>query len=103
MEKKTYYVSVQANSVLEEQGAAAFEFEIEATPEEVAELSELFEQKLGVEDANFWRAHTPYLQYHDDQENDEYDYFLREIYRMLHKLGTKETREHIERMGVLQP
>jgi len=36
-----------------------------------------------------------------DKENDAYDYYNKEIYRMIHDLGTEETKKHIESMGIL--
>lgn len=102
MEKKTYYVSVQAGTLLEEEGAAAFEFEIEATEHDVERLAELFEDMKIVDEHSSVRAHLPVLQYHVDVENDAYDEKITEVYRELHRLGTASTKHHIERMGILE-
>jgi hypothetical protein len=103
MEKKRYYISVQADTILAGQGEAAYEFEIDATPEQIEKLQELFEDKSDSADGTFLKAHTPAIPYHHDVENDAYDNYLREIYSMIHELGTPETRRHIEEMGVLRP
>lgn len=101
-DKKTYYVSVQSAAILEEQGAAAYEFEIEATDRDLRELEELFEQMDGDDKRSFWRAHTPFVQYHTDPPNDAYDENLCQVYQKLYDVGTQETKKHIESMGILQ-
>ncbi len=100
--KKTYYVSVQAQTILEEQGAAAYEFEIEATENDVSRLIELFEDQMEYEHETAERAVVPAIPYHKDTENDRYDATLKEIYRAIYDLGTPDTRSHIKSMGVLQ-
>lgn len=99
--KKTYYISVQADSILLNKGDAAFEFEIEATEKEVVELQELFDGKEQSDNYAFGRAHVPWKPYHEDESNDVYDKYLLEIYRTIHRLGTPETKRHIERMNIL--
>jgi len=101
MEKKTYYVSVQAESIMEQQGDAAYEFEIQASDRDLGILQEMFETLEDSDNLTSIRAHIPYVQYHDDPENDEYDVQLQTIYRKLHELGTPETKRHIESMGIL--
>ena len=100
-EKKSYYVSVQANSVLLDQGAAAYEFEIVADEQEAAELMDLFEAKMEADDSTYIRAHLPGYPVHIDDDNDAYDHFLLGAYRKIYELGTPETRAQIERMNVL--
>lgn len=97
-----YYVSVQAGTILEKEGEAAFEFEIEATDADIDRLVGLFEDKLESEHATSIRGMVPAIPYHDDQENDSYDHSLMEIYKEIHRLGTAVTKKHIESMGILQ-
>lgn len=99
--KATYYVSVQAGSVVPHEGDTGFEFEIEATPEEVRALHQLFAGREEADTRAFFRAHVPFLPYGHDEPNDATDRHLTEVYRMLHRLGTPETKRHIEEMGVL--
>jgi hypothetical protein len=101
MDKKTYYVSVQAGTVLEDMEAAPFEFVIEATPKELDKLQVLFEEKDEADDDTFTRGMTPAIPYHQDVQNDAYDASLKRVYRYIYELGTPETRKHIESMGVL--
>jgi hypothetical protein len=101
MDKKTYYVSVQAGTVMHNIGDSSFEFEIQATEDDIEQLSELFEESMEADHDAFFRAHTPAVPYHHDDENDASDATLRSIYSKLHELGTPETRQFIDGMGVL--
>lgn len=100
-EKKTYYVSVQAGTMLEDKGAAAFEFEIRATEKELDKLRLVFEEMEDAASDTFFRSGIPGVPYHHDQENDVYDDAMVRVYRMIHELGTPETKKHIEEMGIL--
>lgn len=100
-EKKTYYVSVQAGTAVDNIGAAPFEFVIEATPKEIARLQALFEEKEDAENDTLIRGMVPAIPYHQDPENDAADESLKRVYAYIHELGTEETRRHIESMGVL--
>ncbi|GIQ67360.1 hypothetical protein DUZ99_02475 [Xylanibacillus composti] len=101
MDKRTYYVSVQAATILENQGDAAYEFEIEATPKEAAQLGELMEVQKDYDFESFFRAPIPGIPYHYDGPNDGYDTSMRQVFAKLHELGTAETKQHIEQMGIL--
>jgi hypothetical protein len=101
MDSKRYYVSVQAGTVLAGQGESAYELEIDATEEEVERLQQQFVQLSDRSEATMFRAHAPTIPYHHDAENHAYDDCLVDIYKTLHKLGTEETKRHIEKMGVL--
>lgn len=100
-QKNTYYVSVQAGSIVPNERDSEFEFEIEATPEQVRELQQRFDGREEADNAAFFRAHVPFLEYRHDAPNDEADRHLTDVYRMIHRLGTPETKRHIESMGVL--
>ncbi len=101
MEKQTYYVAIGSGEILPIKTATPFDFEIEATEEEVTLLQELFDARTSKDWGAFIRAHLPYLEYHLDRENDGYDEQLRAVYGMIHKLGKPETRQHIESIGIL--
>ncbi|MFB6367491.1 hypothetical protein ACFCP7_26285 [Paenibacillus elgii] len=99
MEKKTYYIAVGSGEVQEpEEATGNFEFEIQATEEEVDKLQDMFEELAMNEEDTAMRATIPYREYRPDKESDGN---LTEIYRMLHELGTPDTRRHIEAMNVL--
>ncbi|MEW9668810.1 hypothetical protein [Ammoniphilus sp. 3BR4] len=101
MEKKRYYVNVEHGIILDDQGADTYEFEVDATEQELQQLQDLFDKTHQKEMGTWLRAHTPYIQYHDDEDNHEYDHSLQQVYRMLHQLGTAKTKDHIESMGIL--
>jgi hypothetical protein len=99
-DRKTYYVAVGAGQVLEDQEAAAFEFAIQANEKELGKLQELFEHTTDAdEDATFSVSGWPTVS--DRPDHTEYDSHIKEIYRMLHRLGTEETKRHIESMKIL--
>jgi len=100
MSKKKYYVSVQSRTIMERQGDAAYELEIEATPEELRQLQSLFEEMEASDQDAYFRTHFPGIPYHHDSENDRYDDSLKRVYRTLYSLGTEETKSHIAAMNV---
>lgn len=102
LEKKNYYVSVQAGTVLENQGDTAYEFEIQATAEEVEYLQQLLSEKWEFEHATVVSAYLPGIPYHQDDENVGYDNSLRSIYGYIHKLGNGEAKQTIDSMGLEQ-
>ncbi|KIL37870.1 hypothetical protein SD70_30155 [Gordoniibacillus kamchatkensis] len=102
MEKKPYYVSVQAKTVMENQGDAAYELEIEATPEDIERLKTLFEYMGDFDHGTFMKSHALAFPYHLDPENDGYDTNLRAVYEMMYEWGTPETKRHIEQAGLLR-
>ena len=102
MDKKTYYIAVASGEILEPKDMTGnFEFEILASEEEIDQLQEMFEDSAEAQDDTAARAMIPVRDYHLDKENDAADYYLTEIYRKLHELGTPETKSHIENMNVL--
>ncbi|TDF92803.1 hypothetical protein [Paenibacillus piri] len=100
MDKRTYYISVQARTIMVNQGDAAYEFEIEATQEDIDKLQDLFEMMNEYDEGTFIRSHVPGVPYHHDSDNDAYDDTLKEIYSMIGRLGTKETSDHIAKMDI---
>lgn len=98
--KKSYFVSVQALTIHENKEDAAFEFEINASQQEVAHLNAIFEKIKNADYASYWSTHLPYIPYHHDPDNDVYDHSLIEAYRAIHDLGTFETKAHIQSMGL---
>lgn len=101
MATKRYYVSVQAGTILENKGEAAYELEIDATDFEVKLLEDLFQQMHSADYHSFWRAHVLAVPYHLDEENDTYDKLLQQVYTILYQNGTPETQRHIAMMNII--
>lgn len=102
MDKKTYYVNVGTGEVLEDSTALNYEFEITATEEEFDQLQELFEETDNTSQASYATSWLPWTVYYSNEANQEYDYYLTEVYRTLHRLGNEKTKRHIESMNILQ-
>jgi hypothetical protein len=102
MDKRKYYVSVQAKTIMEHQGDAAYELEIEATPQEVHQLQELFESENETDFNNYIRMHSPEILKEELVSHARLDQYLTHVYRLLYELGTSETRSFVQSMNVLQ-
>ncbi|RUS47925.1 hypothetical protein [Cohnella sp. AR92] len=100
MDNKHYYVSVQSKTIMHNQGDAPYELEIVASEEEVDKLKDLFAELDEYDQDTFFRAHYPGIPYHHDSQNDRYDYALKQIYGLLNRLGTEETKSHIDSMNL---
>ena len=100
MNRVTYYVSVQAGTVLSEKGAASYEFEIEATLDEAEELKRWLNRSIEHNAENWVRAQLPGIPYHQDEVNDEADAHLQETYRRIERLGTEQTKQQLARMRI---
>lgn len=102
MDKQSYYVNVASGEIHPDKSVSPYNFEIKATEEEVDQLYELLEMADTSAYKSFFRANIPYVQYHQDVENDQYDDSLSSIYQKIHDLGNEETKSHIESMGILR-
>ena len=64
-------------------------------------LREYFDLEHKADEDSFYRAHVPYIQYHYDRPNDQYDQNLQKVYELIYELGDSETKHFIESTGVL--
>lgn len=101
MEKETYYISVGARGISQIKTGTPFELEIEATSDEIRALRSIFDGMYNSDVMGFVRSHIPFLEYHNDSENDMIDRDLTNVYQMLYDLGKPETKQHIKSMGIL--
>ncbi|WP_088011026.1 hypothetical protein [Gottfriedia acidiceleris] len=107
MEKRRYYVSVQAKTIVPNQGDAPYELEIDATIDEKHRLERIFheidnyDEATGVQ-AAFLPSFTSGSQEKSLELYNGYDYFLKQAYAMIYELGTEETRAHISQMKILK-
>ncbi len=100
-EKKNYYIDVGTGEISRSVSSSTWSYKIQATDEEITELRELFERNYSTEWKNFLRAHVPYLEYHHDRDNDDYDQTIQQVYEMIYKLGDQEAKNHIQSMNIL--
>jgi len=97
--RKPYYVSVAAGQILEDKEAAAYELEIRANEEELNRLQELFEEYASMDEAEVWHfLKRPIASVSYERMSAESGELTARIYRLLHELGTDETKAHIDSM-----
>ncbi len=101
MDKKKYHVSIASKEISQIPYGNNDDFTIYATDGEVSMLRRKMEKMHEADVASFWRAHVPIMPYHNDKANDIYDEGLTEAYQMVYELGDKQTKSHIESMGIL--
>ncbi|MEH7399490.1 hypothetical protein V7148_00720 [Gottfriedia acidiceleris] len=103
MEKRRYYVSVQAKTIVPNQGDAPYELEIDATIDEKHRLERIFHQIDSYDEAaGIQTAFIIPITNWSQENNDGYDYFLKQAYALIYELGTEETRAHISQMKILK-
>lgn len=100
--KKSYYINIQTHEIVIDPYQTEWDFKIEATDRQIAEIRHLFDENYETDWESYARAHVPFLEYHHDPQNKEYDLRLMIIYAILYQLGDAKTREHIEEMGILE-
>jgi hypothetical protein len=100
MEKKTYYINIGTGEISEMKNNNNIALSIQATSSEVSQLRRKMDNMHDSSFDSFFRAQIPFLEYHHDQANDQYDSNLLEAYQLIHRLGDSQTKEHIESMGI---
>ncbi|WP_422660131.1 hypothetical protein ACK8P5_06355 [Paenibacillus sp. EC2-1] len=101
MDKSKYYVSVQSRSVMNEQGASAYEWEIEATPEEANQVR----MELGLmqekEEEAFPGYVFPWPDTPEQSTNAVFQDSLDRVYMTIYRLGTPETKTQMQQFRLL--
>jgi hypothetical protein len=100
--KHSYYINIQSHEIFSEPDGGEWDFKIEATSSQLAVLERLFDKTDETDWESYFRAHIPYLEYHHQPQNKEYDLRLYLIYTFLYYLGDEKTRQHIGGMGILE-
>lgn len=100
--KKPYFITVATGEISQSATDSPWNFKIEATDDDIIALREYFSQNYSTEWQSFFRAHIPFIEYHNDKVNDAYDETIKKVYRMIYQLGDNEARSHIESMGILE-
>ncbi|MFS0784363.1 hydrolase [Bacillus sp. 1P06AnD] len=101
-EKTIYYISIQSGEISEQAGEADSQFCIVATQKEYQDLQLLSNQLYESDVKTYGRSQIPFLEYHHDPQNDEYDHRLIKLYSKIYELGDEETKSHIGAMGILE-
>jgi hypothetical protein len=100
-EKKVYFIDIASGEISRRSTESPWNFQIEATDDEITGLREVFQQNYEAEWEGFFRAHVPFIEYHYDSVNDVYDQNMMKAYSMIYDLGNLEAKKHIENMGIL--
>ena len=99
--KKTYYVDVVAESILDEPLDTSG-FTIQATDKEIRVLEEVLADMHKADWETYVRAHMPIDLYDSDPVNDHYDASQKVLYAIIYHLGDDVARRHIDEMGILK-
>ncbi|MNI71359.1 hypothetical protein D3C76_23020 [compost metagenome] len=95
MEKKTYYVSVQGRSLLDQPGETSYEWVIHATKSEADTISHMLEQIGEREESEFLAYTYPWPDTPEEWVNANYSSLMDELYHELYRLGSEETRQQL--------
>jgi len=99
--KNSYYINIQSHEIFSQPDGVEWDFKIEATSSQLSVLERLFDKTDETDWESYFRAHIPYLEYHHQPQNKEYDLRLYLIYTLLYYLGDENTRQHIGNMGII--
>ncbi|MFD1361422.1 hydrolase [Lentibacillus salinarum] len=99
--KKKFYINTGSHEISQVRYDNNDAFVIYATEDEARQLRQRLDGMHISDRQAFWRAHVPIRPYHNDQPNDNYDAGITAAFQMIYELGDKETKKHIESMGVL--
>ncbi|SER99493.1 hypothetical protein SAMN04487944_114128 [Gracilibacillus ureilyticus] len=100
MNKKKYYVNIATQEISQIPYGTNTEFVINATDEEVFFLREKFNEIRDADMGAFVRAHIPFMPYHNDPQNDEYDSGLKGAYQMIYDLADNETKKAMQEANI---
>lgn len=100
MDKQRYYVSVSANMVGTEPSLTD-QLTVLATDAERNELVSLLNREQKNNDTTYIRAQIPYKSADHDRGTRRFNDSMLDVYRYIYKIGTIETKRHIEYMDIL--
>jgi hypothetical protein len=102
MDKQTYYVTVDGTIHTEKKvDDAPYDFEIEATEEEINNLQDLFQEAYNEDWGTYLEAHIPYQTKDRQMESKDVDKKIKEIYTAIYQLGSEETKRGIKSLGII--
>ncbi|MFB9325286.1 hypothetical protein ACFFSY_05045 [Paenibacillus aurantiacus] len=100
MEREQYYVSVSARTIGKEPSIAE-QLTVYANEEELRELETLLDVEDKDDQLTHVRAVIPYKSAERDPATDRFSEHLEMLYAYIYKIGTPETKAHIESMDIL--
>lgn len=98
--KRTFYINLGSQEISQIRDGNNDVFTIQATEEEMFRLRQVLNEVFSADERSFWRSHIPFRHYSEDSQNDDYDYSMREAYKMIYELGDDETKEFIKSIGM---
>jgi hypothetical protein len=101
-DKKRYFVTIDTQDIREMPiPDAHIEYEIIANENELKELKELFRKKdKNAKDAAEYIG-KPFDEWGADEERESYDQYLIDIYKRIYALGSADTKDQIEELGII--
>ncbi|OBG86323.1 hypothetical protein A9X05_01860 [Mycobacterium sp. E3298] len=99
--KETYYVSVSAGTITKEENHTTDQLSVYATEREIDQLMALFAKRAETDDLTHLRGIIPFKSADHDPATDKYNEQMLDIYRMVFRIGTEETRRHLIHMDIL--
>ena len=100
VEKQKFYVNIQ-HQVISEVRYSDHDFIVHATTEEAQNLRSLLDSIYQAEIGTFWRSHVPFVPYHRDRSNEQYDRSLTDLFQMIYQLGDEQAKNYVLESGVL--
>lgn len=108
MNKKKYYVSVASgphSGLINEEATTDdpyYDYEIEATPEQLLHLENLFREMEEADFKTYVEAHIPYETQERAQSSRVEDQQMKAVYQMIYQLGTEQTKQALQQTGLWQ-
>lgn len=101
VERKKYIVSLQSKQISPYEHTDNNDFTIYGTESEIKRLRAIFNRMDAAELDTYWRAHVPFMPYHNDPSNDRYDKGITDAFQLIYELGDKRTKEFIDESRIL--
>ncbi|NRG47809.1 hydrolase [Bacillus sp. CRN 9] len=99
--QNAYYIDIENGTILDTADGHDWQFKVYANGEQIAELNRYMRQNYDADLKTYVRAHVPFMEYHKKSQNPEYDYTMVKLYEMIYKFGDEESRQHINKMGII--
>lgn len=101
MEKKTYYIDLASKEISQIKNGNNTAYAIHATAKDIDVLRSTFNQMGQAEMGTYIRSHIPFVPYHKDSSNDQYDAGLHSVMAMIYELATPSTKQAMEEANII--